>query len=46
VQFSDDDQKAELSKSARAIAEHKHYPVDDKLTLLENLKKDNELNTN
>ena len=44
VQFSDDKQKAELSKSAKEIAEHKHYPVDDKLTLLENLKNDNELN--
>lgn len=46
VQFADDNQKEELSKSARVIAEHKHYPVDDKLTLLENLKKDNELNVN
>lgn len=46
VQFSDDNQKAELSQSAKVIAEHKHYPVDDKLTLLENLKKDNELNVN
>jgi len=46
VQFSDDNQKSEFSRSAREIAEHKHYPVDDKITLLENLKKDNELNTN
>lgn len=46
VQFSDDTQRTEFTKSAREIAEHKYYPMDDKLTLLENLKKDHELNTN
>lgn len=46
VNFSElsDSQKITLSESAKLIAENKHYPIDDKLILLENLEKNQRLN--